>query len=251
MNGISASRDGTVLRLLLDRPDKLNAVDTPLLTELVTRLGEAAADDSVRAVLLTGAGRAFCSGGDLTGGDTEGAMLVANEVVRAITALPKPVVAGVPGPAVGFGCPLALACDLVVAARSAFFQLAFSQVGLMPDGGASALLPAAIGRARATRMALTAEKVSAAVAFEWGMISHLVDDASYEAELAEVIRAVAVGPTQSYRWIKRALAAATLAELQSVQALEAEGQQSLVETSDFTEGVRAFRDRRDAEFLGR
>jgi enoyl-CoA hydratase/carnithine racemase len=100
-------------------------------------------------------------------------------------------------------------------------------------------------------MALTAERVPAAVAFEWGMISHLVDDASYEAELAEVIRAAAAGPTQSYRWLKRALAAATLAELESVQAIEADGQQSLVETSDFAEGVRAFRDRRDAEFLGR
>ena len=250
MNGISASRDGTVLRLLLDRPDKLNAVDTSLLTELVTRLGEAAADDSVRAVLLTGAGRAFCSGGDLTGGDTEGAMLVANEVVRAITALPKPVVAGVPGPAVGFGCPLALACDLVVAARSAFFQLAFSQVGLMPDGGASALLPAAIGRARATRMALTAERVPAAVAFEWGMISHLVDDASYEAELAEVIGAVAAGPAQSYRWIKRALAAATLSDLEAVQALEADGQQVLVKTNDFRRGTKAFRERRRPDFQG-
>jgi enoyl-CoA hydratase len=250
VNGVSASRDGAILRLTLDRPDKLNAVDTPLLTELAARLAEAAADDSVRAVLLTGAGRAFCSGGDLTGGDTQGAVEAANAVVRAITALPKPVVAGVHGPAVGFGCPLALACDLVVAARSAFFQLAFSRVGLMPDGGASTLLPAAIGRARAARMALTAEKVSAAVAFEWGMISHVVDDADYEAELAEVTWAVAGGPTQSYQWIKRALAAATLSELEPVLAIEADGQQQLAKTSDFAEGVRAFRGRRRAEFKG-
>jgi enoyl-CoA hydratase/carnithine racemase len=251
VNGIAASRGGGILQLMLDRPDKLNAVDTPLLTELAARLDDAAADDSVRAVLLTGAGRAFSSGGDLTGGDTRGAAQAANEVIRAIAALPKPVVAGVHGPAVGFGCPLALACDLAVAARSAFFQLAFSQVGLMPDGGASVLLTAAIGRPRAARMALTAEKVSAAVAFEWGMISHVIDDADYEAELAAVMGAVAVGPTQSYRWIKRALAAATLSELESVQDLEADGQQNLVNTLDFTEGVRAFRDRRDAKFLGR
>jgi enoyl-CoA hydratase/carnithine racemase len=250
VNGISATSDGTVLRLTLDRPDKLNAVDTLLLTELAARLGDAAADDSVRAVLLTGAGRAFCSGGDLTGGDTEGAVLAANEVVRAITALPKPVVAGVHGPAVGFGCPLALSCDLVVAARSAFFQLAFSQVGLMPDGGASALLPAAIGRARATRMALTAEKVPAAVAFEWGMISHVVDDADYETELAAIMQAVATGPAQSYRWIKRALAAATLSDLEAVQALEADGQQVLVKTNDFRRGTEAFRERRRPDFQG-
>jgi enoyl-CoA hydratase len=250
VNGVSASRDGGILRLVLNRPEKLNAVDTPLLDALLSRLGEAAADDSVRAVLLTGAGRAFCSGGDLTGGDTRGAVLAANEVVRAITALPKPVVAGVHGPAVGFGCPLALACDLVVAARSAFFQLAFSKVGLMPDGGASVLLPAAIGRARAVRMALTAEKVPAATAFEWGMISHVVDDANYETELAEVIRSVAAGPTQSYQWIKQSLAAATLSDLEPVQAIEADGQQRLVKTSDFAEGVRAFNERRKAEFRG-
>ena len=250
MNGISANRDGAILRLMLDRPDKLNAVDTPLLGELLARLHEAAEDDSVRAVLLTGAGRAFCSGGDLTGGNTEGAVLAANDVVRAITELPKPVVAGVHGPAVGFGCPLALACDLVVAARSAFFQLAFSKVGLMPDGGASALLPAAIGRPRAVRMALTAEKVSAAVAFEWGMISHLVDDEAYETELDTVVQAVAAGPTQSYQWAKRALAAATLSELEPVQAIEADGQQRLVKTSDFAEGVRAFRHGNTAEFRG-
>ncbi len=139
MNGISASREGGVLRVLLDRPEKLNAVDTPMLEELSARLSDAAADDSIRAVLLTGAGRAFCSGGDLTGGDTKGAAEAAAAVVRAITALPKPVVAGVHGPAVGFGCPLALACDLVVASPAAYFQLAFTRVGLMPDGGASAL----------------------------------------------------------------------------------------------------------------
>ncbi|GAC1642744.1 MAG: enoyl-CoA hydratase [Mycobacterium sp.] len=250
MNGISASRDGGILRLTLDRPDKRNAVDTPLLGELLRRLYAAAEGDVVRAMLLTGAGRAFCSGGDLTGEKTQGAALAANEVVRAITGLPRPVVAGVHGPAVGFGCPLALACDLVVAARSAFFQLAFSNVGLMPDGGASVLLPAAIGRPRAARMALTAEKVSAAVAFEWGMISHVVDDEAYEAELEKVVQAVAQGPTLSYQWTKRALAAATLSELEPVQAIEADGQQRLVKTSDFAEGARAFRYRRAADFKG-
>jgi len=237
--------------VVLDRPGKLNAVDTPMLNELVARLCDAAADDTVRGVALTGGGRAFCSGGDLTGGDTDGAALAANEVVQAITTLPKPVVAGVQGPAVGYGCPLALACDLVIAARSAYFQLAFSRVGLMPDGGATALLGAAIGRPRAARMALTAERVSAATAFEWGLISHLVEDASYETELAELLQAVARGPTLSYRWIKKALAAATLSELASVQAIEADGQRALVRTDDFREGVRAFRERRQPEFEGR
>lgn len=251
MNGVSVSQDGGLLRVVLNRPDKLNAVDTPMLNELAARLGDAGADDTVRAVALTGAGRAFCSGGDLKGRDTDGAELAANDVVRAITTLPKPVVAGVHGPAVGYGCPLAMACDLVIAARSAYFQLAFSKVGLMPDGGATALLGAAIGRPRAARMALTAEKISAATAFEWGMISHVADDDNYQDELTGVVQHLAHGPTQSYRWIKQALAAATLAELSQVQAIEADGQAALIRTNDFGIGLRAFRDRRPPEFEGR
>jgi enoyl-CoA hydratase len=251
VNGISVEHDGAVLRLRLDRPEKLNAVDTPMLDELSARLSDAAADATVRAVLLTGAGRAFCSGGDLTGGDTAGAAEAANRVVRAITALPKPVVAGVHGAAAGFGCPLAVACDLVVAAPSAFFQLAFSRVGLMPDGGASALLPRLIGRARTARMAMTAERVAAATAFEWGMISYVTSENDYEATLEEVLQSVACGPTVSLGWTKRALAAATLGEFESVQAIEAEGQLALIDTDDFREGARAFRERRDPEFRGR
>jgi enoyl-CoA hydratase len=250
VNHISVRRAGPALHLVLDRPDKLNAVNMPMLTELLERLTEAAEDRSVRAVQLTGAGRAFCSGGDLSGRDTGDAALRAAEVVRAITTIPKPVVAGVHGPAVGVGCPLAVACDLVVAARSAYFQLAFARVGLMLDGGASALLPQAIGRARAARMAMTAEKISASRAFEWGMISHVVDDDAYDTELATLTETLANGPTQAYRWIKRALAAATVGDLEAVQAIECEGQHDLRETNDFRRGVAAFRERREPDFKG-
>jgi enoyl-CoA hydratase len=250
MNGISVEHDGTVLRIQLDRPEKLNAVDTPMLDELSAQLARAGDDEAIRAVLLTGAGRVFCSGGDLTGGDTAGAAEAANRVACAIIASPKPVVAGVDGAAVGFGCPLAVACDLVVAAPWAFFQLAFSRVGLMPDGGASALMPGLIGRARYARMAMTAEKVSATTAFEWGMISHVTRDDDYETVLEEVLQSVAAGPTAALGWTKRALAAATLGELTAVQAIEAKGQLALVDTADFREGARAFRERRGPKFRG-
>lgn len=235
----------------MDRPEKLNAVDTPMLDELSVRLRDAAADDSVRVVLLIAAGRAFCSGGDLTGGDTEGAGHAANRVVQEIVALPKPVVAGVHGAAVGFGCPLALACDLVVAAPAAYFQLAFSRVGLMPDGGACALLPGLIGRARAARMAMTAERIDAATAFEWGMISHLSAADDYEDLLGKVVESLSTGATLSYAWTKRALGAAALCELEQVQAIEVAGQLALVDTADFREGVRAFRAGRAPVFRGR
>jgi enoyl-CoA hydratase len=250
VNGVSVEHDGAVLRIRLDRPEKLNAVDTPMLDELSAHIRGAETDESIRAVLLTGAGRGFCSGGDLTGGDTAGAADAANRVVRAITSLPKPVVAGVHGAAVGFGCALALSCDLVVAAPSAYFQLAFTQVGLMPDGGASVLLPGLIGRARTARMAMTAERVSAAIAFEWGMISHLTGEDDYQSVLGDVLRSVSDGPTLAFGWTKRALAAATLTGLGPVQAIEAEGQLALIETTDFREGARAFRERRAPEFRG-
>ncbi|MGV0791174.1 enoyl-CoA hydratase-related protein [Mycolicibacterium sp. XJ1819] len=251
MPTVLAVRDGAVLRLTLNRPDALNAVNTSMLRDLHGHLTRAGDDTAVRVVVLTGAGRAFCAGGDLTGVDTAGAAAAANDVVAAITALSKPVVAGVRGAAAGFGCPLALACDLVVAAESAFFQLAFAKVGLMPDGGASALLPVAIGRARASRMALLAEKITAATAFDWGMISHLVADDGYEQELESVIGALAGGPTRSYGWIKRALVESTLEPLTRSQTVETQGQAELIASADFRIGVTAFRNRTAPRFEGR
>ncbi|EUA38568.1 putative enoyl-CoA hydratase paaG [Mycobacterium avium subsp. avium 2285 (R)] len=164
-------------------------------------------------------------------------------MVRAITEIPKPVVAGVRGAASGVGCALALACDLVVAARSAFFHFAFTRVGLMPDGGTSTLLAATIGRARAARVVLMAERLPAQQAFDWGMISHVVDDDDYDTELAAVVGALATGPTEAYGLSKQALRASTLSTLPHVQALEAGGQRSLAGTEYFRRAASAFRNR--------
>jgi enoyl-CoA hydratase len=249
-NGISSFSDGGIAHLVLDRPDKLNAVNTPMLLELASRVLECDTDPTVRVVLLTGRGRAFCSGGDLSGRDTEGAGSAANDVVQAIVGIGKPVIAGVHGGVNGFGCTLAFACDLVVAARSAYFQLAFTKVGLMPDGGATALIPAAVGRQRAARMAYLAERLPARDAFDHGLISHLVDDAIYDAELAHVVETVANGPTQSYRRIKEALRETTLPLLTSSQLRELASQEHLARTADHRRAIQAFSQRRPPHFEG-
>ncbi len=249
--GVSCRRDDAVLRIVLDKPEKLNAVNTPMLVALREAISAAATDDSVRVITLTGAGRAFCAGGEVGGEDIGGAGAAAAELVEVLTGSPKPVVAGVRGAAVGVGCSLVLACDLAVVAESAFFQLSFTKIGLMTDGGASALIPASIGRARAARMALLAERITATTAFEWGMISHVVPDEAYDAEFEAVTQALAGGPTLSYAWIKRALRTAALSELGETQGVEIRGQEALHRSEDVREGVRAFRDRREPRFRGR
>jgi enoyl-CoA hydratase/carnithine racemase len=244
----------TVLRVTFTRPDVLNALTPTMLAEATRAIGEAGHDDGVRAVLLTARGRAFSSGADLGGSDdTERKTAVldeANALVAAIVACPKPVVAGVNGLAAGVGATIALSCDLVVARASSYVLLAFANIGLMPDGGATAILPAAIGRVRASRMALLAERIPAAQAFEWGLISHVVDDDAYEQQLEDLLARLAGGPTLAYARTKAALGASTLALLEQAQRLERDGQIELFDSSDVTEGVAAFRERRRPNFTG-
>ncbi|MEV4602638.1 enoyl-CoA hydratase-related protein [Amycolatopsis sp. NPDC049253] len=249
------AQDGAALRIEFDRPDRLNAVTTAMLVRAGDAVAEAVADASVRVVVLTGAGRAFCAGADLAGRDIEadpdtGTIDAANRLTRLFRDIPKPVVAAVNGPAVGVGCSFALAADLCVARESAYFLLAFANVGLMPDGGSTALVPAAIGRARAARMAMLAERIAAPQALEWGMISHVVPDAGFDAEVARLTRRLAEGPTASFAQTKRALAASSLAQLDGAFELERAGQSSLFATKDFAEGLAAFRAKRRPEFRG-
>jgi enoyl-CoA hydratase len=247
-------RDG-VLAVTLNRPDSLNSLTAAMLDTIADTMERAASDPAVRVVRLGGAGRGFSSGAGLSvedqsnpiadGADT---LAAANRAVRAIVALPKPVVSVVQGPAAGVGVSLAVAADVVLASEKAYFLLAFTKIGLMPDGGASALVAASIGRARAMRMALLAERLSAADAFAAGLVSSVHDADELEAEANAVIEKLKSGPAAALRKTKAAVNAATLTELEGALDRETDGQLALLSSHDFREGARAFQQRRPATF---
>ena len=254
-------RRGPVGRLTLNRPESLNAWTTQFGHELLDVISGEAADGAVRAVLVTGAGRGFSSGADLRAGfdpADDGMPDIHKELhdvyhpaILGIRRLPKPVVAAVNGPAVGIGCSLALACDLVMAAESAFFGLAFVNIGLMPDGGSTAFVPPAVGRARAMQMALLGERVPAGQALHWGLVNWVYPDAELLSHADELVSRLAAGPTRSYAASKQALNRFIYGDLDAQLELEAELQHQLGRTADFAEGVAAFVGKRDADFKGR
>ena len=255
-------QSGGIGRITLNRPDSLNAWTDQLGRELGRVVNEEAAAEAVRAVLVTGAGRGFSSGADLKEGfepsPADGRPDVARElhdvyhpIMVGIRRLEKPVVAAVNGPAVGIGLSLALACDLVLAAESAFLGLAFVHIGLMPDGGSTLFVPAAVGKARAFEMAFLGERVGARQALEWGLVNEVhADDALMPAAEALVAK-LASGPTRSYAGSKRALNRMLYPDLEGQLDLEAEIQHRLARTDDFLEGVGAFVEKRDPVFRGR
>jgi 2-(1,2-epoxy-1,2-dihydrophenyl)acetyl-CoA isomerase len=252
-------RDG-VGRLTLNRPDTLNAWTTAFGRELRAVVEGEAADPSVRTVLVTGAGRGFSSGADLKAGfesADDGMPDVRRElhdvyhpIIAGVRRLEKPVVAAVNGPAVGIGASLAFACDLVLAAQSAFFGLAFVNIGLMPDGGSTLFVPAAVGKARAFQMALLGERVPAERALEWGLVNSVHPDDRLMDEANALAERLAAGPTRSYASSKRALNRMLYPDLEGQLELEAELQHALARTSDFAEGVAAFVEKRDPAFQG-
>jgi len=248
-------------RITLNRPDTLNAWTAEFGAELRDVVAGPAADDSVRAVLITGAGRGFSSGADLKAGfdphPDDGRPDVKKELhhvyhpaIAGIRRLPKPVVTAVNGPAVGIGCSLALAGDLVMAAESAFFGLAFVNIGLMPDGGSTLFVPAAVGKARAFQMALLGERVPAQQALEWGLVNWVHPDDRLLDEAEGLAAKLAKGPTRSYAGSKRALNQMIYPDLDGQLGLEADIQHDLARTDDFLEGVGAFVEKREAAFTG-
>jgi len=249
--------DKGVLGVTFNRPDSLNSLTAPMLNTFAATLERAAADPGVRVVRVGGSGRGFSSGAGISAVDhanpdaagTPGDVLdAANRSIRAIVNLPQPVVAVVQGAAAGVGASLALACDVVLASEKAFFMLAFTKIGLMPDGGASALIAAAVGRIRAMRMALLAERISASDAHGWGLVSAVYPVDEFDVEVAKVIATLVSGPAIALRKTKDAINAASLTELQGALERETQGQSVLLGTRDFREGTKAFQQRRSANF---
>src|SRR5262245_33393109 len=259
MSSLLVSLDAAVLSLTLNRPDKLNAFN-PEMHQLIKAAFERARDDSaVRAVLLTGAGRAFCAGQDLSernvapgAAPIDLAVTIGsyyNPLVRRMRELPKPIVCAVNGVAAGAGANIALACDIVLAARSASFLQAFSRIGLLPDSGGTYFLPRLAGTARAVGLAMLADKLSADDAERWGIIWKAIDDSALMEHALSLAKTLAEGPTKAYAAIKKALYAQNTLDAQL--DLERDLQRELGYSEDYREGVAAFVQKRKPAFKGK
>jgi len=245
-----------VATIRLNRPDRMNALNAAMRRDLIAALTEARGE--ARALVITGTGKAFCAGQDL--GDVKSLddlnleQVLTEEyepLLKLIHDCPVPTIAAVNGAAAGAGANLALAADIVIAARSASFLEAFARIGLIPDAGGTYWLPRLVGMARAMGMSLLADPIPAEKAAEWGLIWEAVDDEVLESRVAELARKLASGPTEAYRLIKQALRASPSNDLPSQLALEAALQGQAGKTRDFVEGVTAFLEKRKPAFRGR
>lgn len=256
---ILAERTGAVLRITLNRPERLNAASLEMADELRAALYDIG---DARAVLITGAGKGFCSGADLAargeanaitskGGSHQALQNHYNPLVSQILRLPVPVVTAVNGAAAGVGCSIALAGDFVIAGQSAYFLQAFVNIGLVPDGGSTWLLARAIGRARATRMMMLGEKISATQAEEWGLIYKATADEALMDEATALAQKLAEGPTLAYTTVKRNISTALDGTVNDVFLAEAEGQRLAGASADAMEGGMAFVQKRKPTFAGK
>jgi len=255
LSTLSYALDGDIARITLRRPAMLNALSPAVGQELSSALNRALTDKA-RVVVLAGEGRAFSAGGDLSGGmpteraTAHAALLALQQPIRDIAAMPMPVIAAVQGAVAGGGVALALACDMVVAARSAYFMLAFVHVGLAPEMGSAWLVAKSIGRARTLELALLGDKLSAEKALEWGLISRVVDDAVLAAEVDALAGRLAKGPPLALGAIRKEVAQALTGSLEEMFAMEEDVAPLLAISRDCHEGVAAFMARRPAQFKG-
>jgi 2-(1,2-epoxy-1,2-dihydrophenyl)acetyl-CoA isomerase len=261
LHSVNVRRDGGAATIELNRPDALNAWNAQLGEDLLAALRDAAGDAAVRAVVITGAGRAFSSGADLKDMSVETTPDGRPDVYKTLTEryhpimlaireMGKPVLASVNGPAVGIGCSLALCCDLVLAAQSSYFLLAFVNIGLVPDGGSSLFLPTRVGFARAMELSMLGERLPAERALEWGLINRVVPDEQLAGETAALARRLADGPTRSYAGAKRQLNNWLYTRIEEQLELEAQIQREMAGSDDFVEGAMAFVQKRAAQFKG-
>ncbi len=255
---ILVSRRDQWAEVTLNRPDRLNSFNEDMHRLLAAELGQLALDTSIRAVLLTGAGRGFCAGQDLADRMTSGPApdlgatigTFYNPLIRRIRGMRKPVVCAVNGVAAGAGANIALACDIVLAARSAKFIQAFAKIGLVPDSGGTFFLPRLVGDARGRALALLGEPVPAERAEAWGMIWKAVEDAELMTEARTLTAELATQPTQGLALIKEAFNASGANTLDTQLDLERDLQRRAGRTSDYREGLRAFMEKRPARFTG-
>ena len=257
---VNIYRRGAAAKLELNRPGSLNSWNEQFGLDLLAAIRAVAADPAVRAVTITGAGRAFSSGADLKAsvlrtpaGDPDVYNVLTGRyhpIITGIRDMPKPVVAAVNGGAVGIGLSLALACVLVIAAESAYFLLAFVNIGLVPDGGSSVFVPARVGFARAAEMAMLGERIGARQALEWGMVNQVWPDGELPARADDLAARLADGPTRSYAGAKRQLNSWLYDRMDQQLELEAQIQQETAGSADFAEGVLAFTEKRAPRFTG-
>lgn len=247
-----------VASITLNRPDSLNAFNDQMIAETTAAFKQAGRDKAIRCVTITGSGRAFSSGQDLKDvQQREGDFSIGqhlrhgyNKLITQMIGVEKPIVGAINGVAAGAGCGVALACDLRIVSDKASFMLAFSRVGLIPDSGSTWLLPQLIGYARAYEMALTADRIPADKALDWGMVNQVVPAEQLQETVGAWTAALATGPTLAYGLTKRAMRRATMMSLEEALRYESQLQEIAGRSHDSTEGVRAFIEKREAQFRG-